>query len=109
MWIWIIVTLLLLTTIGFLLVVVYRMTEQIEQFEEYAEWFEKWQKEFVTTLADADKKMKELDRRGTFSSDDEIGFAYNVINECIENLNQMGVITYGGQEGQTDSTETIQG
>ena len=86
--------------------VVFRMTEQIEEFEDAIEWFEEWKNEFVASLADANRKMKEIDNRGTFSSDDEIGFAYKTINQCIEQLNQLGVITYGGE---TDSTEEIQG
>ena len=86
-----------------------RLTEQIEEFEETIEWFDEWKNELVSKLAEANSKMKAIDNRGTFSSDDEIGFAYETINECIEQLNQLGVITYDGEEGQADSTEEIQG
>ena len=50
--------------------------------------------------------MDEVDKRGSFSSDDEIGFAYQTVKECIEQLNQMGAINY---DGQTDSREEVQG
>ena len=107
MWFLIILSIILSISTVFLIWVVYRLTEQIEEFEDAVEWFENWKNEFVTSLAEANRKMKEIDRRGTFSSDDEIGFAYETINQCIEQLNQLGVITYGGEE--TDSTEEIQG
>ena len=107
MWFLIILSIILSISTGFLIWVVYRLTEQIEEFEDAVEWFEGWKNELVISLAEANRKMKAIDNRGTFSSDDEIGFAYETINQCIEQLNQLGVITYGGEE--TDSTEEIQG
>ncbi len=110
MWFSIILNIVLVIGVGFLLWILIRLTEQIEEFEESLEWFNNWKDEFVAKLAEANSKMKAIDRRGTFSSDDEIGFAYETINECIEQLNQLGVITYDGEEdGQADSTEEIQG
>ena len=109
MWFSIILNIVLVIGIGFLLWILIRLTEQIEEFEETIEWFDEWKNELVSKLAEANSKMKAIDNRGTFSSDDEIGFAYETINECIEQLNQLGVITYDGEEGQADSTEEIQG
>jgi len=53
--------------------------------------------------------MRSIDKKGSFSSDDEIGFAYTTIKECIDNLTEMGVITYDEEDGQTDSREEVQG
>ena len=98
--------LLLIGIIGFLIYVIYQLSVQAEQFEEAIEFFQEWQTKFIETLAEADQKMKEIDQRGSFSTDDEIGFAYETINECIQQLNDIGAITYGGQ---TEGREEIQG
>ena len=110
MWIWISVITLLLSIIIFFSWVIYRLVDQTEQYESDIEWFEDWYGKFIETVAEAEVRMNEVDKKGSFSSDDEIGFAYETIKECINNLTQMGAITYDGQEErQTDSPEEIQG
>ena len=106
MWIWISVTIILVSLVLFLTWVVYRLMEQNEQYQDDIEWFQDWYSKFINSIAEANVRMEQVDKKGSFSSDDEIGFAYQTVKECIENLNQMGAITYGGQ---TDSTEEIQG
>ena len=106
---WILIILLIIIS-SFLCWVIYLMTQQIEQYEENVEYYQNWYDKFITIIADADTKMKEVDNKGSFSSDDEIGFAYQTVKECINQLTEMGVITYERQEdGQTDSSEEIQG
>ena len=106
---WILIILLIIIS-SFLCWVIYLMTQQIEQYEENVEYYQNWYDKFITIIADADTKMKEVDNKGSFSSDDEIGFAYQTVKECINQLTEMGVITYERQEdGQTDSSEEVQG
>ena len=38
-----------------------------------------------------DKKLKEIDARGTFSSDDEVGFFFQSIKQLQETLNGFNV------------------
>ena len=106
---WILIVLLLLISLG-LFYIIYLLSEQIEQYEESVEFYVQWYEKFIQSIADADNKMQEVDKKGSFSSDDEIGFAYDTIKECIQQLTEMGAITYERQEGgQTDSSEEIQG
>ena len=100
-----IVFLLLVGIICFMGYIIYLMTEQIDQFEEVVEQYGEWMETFAETLSEADAKMKVIDKKGSFSSDDEIGFAYKTIRECIEQLNQIGE-AYGGQ---TEGREEVQG
>jgi hypothetical protein len=37
----------------------------------------------------SDKKLKEVDRRGSFESDDEVGFFFEEIKQIQETLNQF--------------------
>ena len=109
MWIWISITTILVLLVLFLSWVVYRLMGQTEQYENDIEWFQDWYSKFIAMIAEASVKMEQVDKKGSFSSDDEIGFAYKTIKDCIDNLTEMGVITYDEEDGQTDSTEEIQG
>ena len=39
----------------------------------------------------SDKKLKEVDRKGSFASDDEVGFFFEEIKQIQETLNQFKV------------------
>ena len=101
----VIVLILLIAIIGFLVYVVYLLSEQVEQFEDVVEQYTEWIENFIEQISIAHQKMEAVDKRGSFSSDDEIGFAFKTVKECIEQLNELGE-EYGGQ---TDSTEEVQG
>ena len=101
----VIVLILLMGIIGFMGYVIYLMSEQIEQFEELVGDYSEWIENFAEQISIANEKMTAVDNKGSFSSDDEIGFAFKTVRECIEQLNELGE-AYGGQ---TDSTEEIQG
>ena len=105
---WILIVVLILLC-SFLFYIIYLMSESIEQYEKNIDYYTDWYNKFITAIADADARMQSIDRKGSFSSDDEIGFAYQTIKECIDNLTEMGVITYDEEGGQTDSREEIQG
>jgi len=38
-------------------------------------------------IEDIDKRLKEVDMRGTFASDDEVGFFFNSLKKMSETLN----------------------
>ena len=101
----VLVLILLIGIIGFMSYVIYLMSEQIEQFEDVVQDYTDWMDNFIEQISIADQKMKAVDKKGSFSSDDEIGFAFKTVKECIEQLNELGE-AYGGE---TDSTEEVQG
>ena len=49
--------------------------------------------DFITKQSDAinecDKRIKEIDTRGTFSSDDEIGWFFNEVKKMQDALNEF--------------------
>ena len=105
---WILIVLLILVG-SFLFWVVYLMSKEINQYEQNILFYEQWYDEFITVIADADSRMNAVDKKGSFSSDDEVGFAYETIRECIDKLTEMGAITYDKDARQADSSEEIQG
>ncbi len=44
---------------------------------------------FQSSIEDADKKLQELDTRGSFSSDDEIGWFFNEIKKLQNALSRF--------------------
>jgi hypothetical protein len=42
----------------------------------------------------SDKKLKEVDRKGSFESDDEVGFFFEEIKQIQSTLNQFKLKTY---------------
>ena len=96
-----IVIILLLGLVLFFGFIIYRLQEQNEQYEIAINMFTEWYNEFIPRLDEASQKMQAVDKRGSFSSDDEIGHAFIVVRDCIEELAKMGE----EYDGQTDSTE----
>lgn len=41
---------------------------------------------FLNLFMEADQQMERIDKRGSFSSDDEVGFAFKVIKTAIKNV-----------------------
>ena len=88
---WILIVVLIILCV-FLSYLIYLLAEQIEEYEENVEFFKEWYDKFITIIADADNRLQEVDTRGSFSSDDEVGFAYETIKECIDNDTVLDVL-----------------
>lgn len=65
-----------------------------KKYEEIMEFYQKWYVIFQHTLNNADRQMKDVDIRGSFEADDEVGFAYQTIKSCMKSLIDME-IDYG--------------
>ena len=79
---WIIATIILsmiLTAMGFAVINLLKKNEKLE--------------DFIAKQSDAvnecNKRIKEIDTRGTFSSDDEIGWFFNEIKKMQDALNEF--------------------
>ena len=46
---------------------------------------------FMDTVNKADAKLKQIDHKGSFESDDEVGFFFEEIKQIQETLNQFKV------------------
>ena len=74
-----IVLVIIVTVLGFALFNLLKKNETLE--------------DFISKQSDAviecDKRLKEIDTRGTFSSDDEIGWFFNEIKKMQDALNEF--------------------
>lgn len=55
--------------------------------------YENWISEFTHRSILIENKLNELDRNGTFQSDDEVGYFYDSMKEILKRLTQFGILT----------------
>ena len=68
----------------------YNLLKNYEQSEEYVENLETWLNEFSKTITDMNREMKKIDQKGSFESDDEVGYFYKELKRIINQLNNLG-------------------
>jgi len=60
-----------------------------EKAEDIINNYESYMTKFSDTLNKSEQKLKEVDARGAFSSDDEIGFFFRTVQLLQDQLNQF--------------------
>ena len=77
-----IVEIILLVLLIICLYIIYILNRKTEQYET---WFESIREQ----VSDTNVKLNEIDVRGSFSSDDEIGFYFKYIQSMQDNLSKF--------------------
>tara|TARA_B110000285_G_scaffold234738_1_gene312780 strand:+ start:1774 stop:2046 length:273 start_codon:yes stop_codon:yes gene_type:complete len=86
-----IITIIILSLILIgLLYVIYNLLRKYEQGEEYIENLESWVTEFSKKITNMSKELKRIDSKGSFESDDEVGYFFKQLKLIIEELNALG-------------------
>ena len=62
--------------------VVFNLTRKVERLET-------WIEEYAQRIQDTQQVLKEIDNKGTFEADDEIGVVFTAIKEAVEELNEI--------------------
>ena len=68
----------------------YNLLKNFEQSEEYDENLESWVSEFSKTIANMNREIKKIDNKGSFESDDEVGYFYKELKRIINQINTLG-------------------
>jgi hypothetical protein len=74
----VIVSLLFLTSCY----IIWNLTVKIEMLED-------WVEQFIQTIDRVNKDLKQADYRGSFESDDEVGFIFKEIKSTIKQLDRF--------------------
>ena len=53
------------------------------------EFLEDWISDFIITIEKVQKELKQIDYRGSFEADDEIGVRFTAIKEAVDELNEI--------------------
>ena len=60
----------------------FNLTRKVERLEA-------WIEDYAQRIQDTQQVLKEIDSKGTFEADDEIGVVFTSIKEAIEELNEI--------------------
>jgi hypothetical protein len=69
----------------------YNLLKKNEECEDIIKSYENYMINLSNTIKFADKKLKEVDRKGSFESDDEVGFFFQQIKYLQEEINNFKV------------------
>ena len=62
--------------------VIFNLTRKTERLES-------WVEEYAQRVVDTQQVLKEIDQKGNFEADDEVGVIFQSIKETIDELNQI--------------------
>ena len=72
---------------------------KVESYEDQLDVQRGWMDEFVTRINVMSKTLKEIDSKGTFEADDEVGTFFESLKALQERIETfIGETTDGGQE-----------
>ena len=69
----------------------YNLLKKNEKCEDMIKSYENYMVNLSNTIEFSNKKIKEIDRKGTFDSDDEVGFFFQQLKYLQEQLNNFKV------------------
>ena len=79
---------ILVVTLGF---TTFNLLKKNERQEDILAGYMSYLNKISDTIKFADKKLKEIDARGSFESDDEVGFFFKQIKQIQEVLNNFKI------------------
>ena len=62
--------------------VVFNLTRKVERLES-------WIEDYAQRILDTKQVLEEIDAKGSFESDDEIGVVFTAIKEAVDELNEI--------------------
>jgi len=87
----IILTSVLAVIIVILVYTNYNLLKKNEKCEDIIKSYENYMVNLSNTIEFSDQKLKEVDSKGTFNSDDEVGFFFKTLQYLQEQLNNFKV------------------
>ena len=87
-----ITTIIILSLIIIVLIfTTYNLLKKNEKCEDVIKSYEKYMINLSTAIELSDAKLKEIDSKGTFEGDDEVGFFFKTLQFIQEQLNDFKV------------------
>tara|TARA_Y100000766_G_C18711618_1_gene509369 strand:- start:269 stop:577 length:309 start_codon:yes stop_codon:yes gene_type:complete len=69
--------------------ITFNQMKKIEYYEDYVSQYEEWITVLSERIEEADIKLREIDDKGTFESDDEVGYFFDFLKRMIGNINVL--------------------
>tara|TARA_Y100000361_G_C11096578_1_gene309431 strand:+ start:365 stop:637 length:273 start_codon:yes stop_codon:yes gene_type:complete len=68
--------------------VIWNLNSKVIIYEEQIEEYETWIDSFTDTVEDVDKKLKDIDSKGTFEADDEVGTFFQTLKILMSQITE---------------------
>ena len=69
--------------------VCYNLFKKNETYEDTIEIYDNWISQFDDSVKDAENRLREIDNKGTFESDDEVGFFFDYLKKLNKGLSDL--------------------
>jgi hypothetical protein len=84
-------TIILILIIGVLVFIILNLLKKQEKMEDAVISYQEFITKLTDTIDESDKLLKKVDERGTFKSDDEVGFFFTFIKKIQSELNKFKI------------------
>ena len=84
-------SILLLLIIGVLIFVILNLLKKQEKMEDAVISYQEYITKFTDAVNESDKLLNKVDEKGTFKSDDEVGFFFTFIKKIQSELNTFKI------------------
>ena len=99
---------MLLTTIIFAILSIilayftWNLMRKVEKYEDIAQYQQNYIENISTIIGESSKRLQEVDGRGTFESDDEVGFFFKTLKEVQSILDEFNLNVTDGQKEEQE-------
>lgn len=76
----------------------WNLMRKVEKYEDIAQYQQNYIENISTVIGESSKRLREVDERGTFESDDEIGFFFKGVKEIQSILDEFNLNVTDGQK-----------
>ena len=80
----------------------WNLMRKVEKYEDIAQYQQNYIENISTIIGESSKRLQEVDGRGTFESDDEVGFFFNTLKEVQRVLDEFNLNVTDGQEKEQE-------
>ena len=76
----------------------WNLLRKVERYEDIAQYQQNYIENISTVIGESSKRLREVDEKGTFESDDEVGFFFKGLKEMQSILDEFNLNVTDGQE-----------
>ena len=76
----------------------WNLLRKVEKYEDIAQYQQNYIENISTVIGESSKRLREVDEKGTFESDDEVGFFFKGLKEMQSILDEFNLNVTDGQE-----------
>ena len=80
----------------------WNLMRKVEKYEDIAQYQQNYIENISTIIGESSKRFQEVDGRGTFESDDEVGFFFNTLKEVQRVLDEFNLNVTDGQKEEQE-------